>query len=79
MCSIIDIVNVRYFINYCAALVQGHVVSMRGTVIRELQYDPTYDKPAYEGEAQLPGPGFASFKPYLRPYYFRIRVCYYTC
>ena len=53
------------------------MVSMRGTVIRELDYDPTYDKPAYEGEAQLPGPGFASFKPYLRPYYFKFRVCWY--
>lgn len=52
----------------------GHVVSMRGTIIRELEYDPTCDKPAYEGEAQIPGPGFASFKPYLRPYYFKFRM-----
>ena len=50
------------------------MVSMRGTVIRELLPDLSYDKPAYEGEPQLPGPGFASFKPYLRPYYFRLRV-----
>lgn len=63
--------NTIYLVN---CYLQGYVVSMRGTVIRELFHDPNYDKPAYEGEAQVPGPGFASFKPYLRPYYFKLRV-----
>ena len=47
---------------------------MHGTIIQIVPYDPTLVGPVYTGATQSMGPGFAPFKPYLRPSYFFIRV-----
>ena len=58
---------------------QGKVVDFSENVIREIPYDPndtndTNTGPVYTGPLQVHAPGFAPFKPYLRPTYFYIRV-----
>ena len=43
---------------------------------------PAPNGPVYDGPAQVLGPGFAPFKPYLRPHFFHLRVSInhiYTC
>ena len=53
---------------------QGKIVDVHETIIREVPPGPTPEGPVYDGPAQVLGPGFAPFKPYLRPYYFHLRV-----
>ena len=50
------------------------VVDMHGKIIQAVPYDPQFSGPAYTGATQTLGPGFAPFKPYLRPSYFFLRV-----
>ena len=54
--------------------VQGVIVDTHGQIIGNLNYDPNWEGPVYNGENQILGPGFAPFKPYLRPKYFISRV-----
>ncbi len=51
------------------------MVDIHGNPIRHIEYDPTWEGPVYIGDNQTLGPGYAPFKPYLRPKYFQIRVC----
>ena len=54
-------------------------MDIHGNVIQEVPYDPAKKDPIYTGPQQVLGPGFAPFKPYLRPPYFYLRVrAYYT-
>ena len=55
-------------------LVQGNLVDLHGNVIRYVDYNPDQQDPVYTGPLQLLGPGFAPFKPYVRPAYFYARV-----
>ncbi|XP_019864267.1 PREDICTED: E3 ubiquitin-protein ligase MARCH6-like isoform X1 [Amphimedon queenslandica] len=52
----------------------GVVVDMHGNVIMTLPYDPNWEGPVHPGPAEVLGPGFAPFKPYLRTKYFFLRV-----
>lgn len=57
---------------------QGVLVDVHGSIIREVPYNPTHEGPLYTGRLQVIGPGFAPFKPYLRPsnFYFRVSHCH---
>lgn len=56
---------------------QGNLVDLHGKVIRYVDYNPEQQDPVYTGPLQVLGPGFAPFKPYVRPPYFYTRVsCY---
>lgn len=63
--------------------IQGDVVDIQENVVRHVPVDPSQDGPApdgpvYDGPVQILGPGFAPFKPYLRPRFFYIRVSGYS-
>jgi E3 ubiquitin-protein ligase MARCH6 len=47
---------------------------MHGNIIHYLEYDSDWEGPAYVGANEVIGPGFAPFKPYLRPSYFFLRI-----
>ena len=49
-------------------------MDVHGNVIREVPFDASHEGAVYTGRLQVLGPGFAPFKPYLRPKYFYIRV-----
>jgi E3 ubiquitin-protein ligase MARCH6 len=52
----------------------GRVVDMHGTVLYELPDGTPQPGPVYGGNPQVLGPGFAPFKPYLRPRYFVLKL-----
>lgn len=52
---------------------QGILVDVHGSIIREVPFDSNEDS-LYTGHLQVIGPGFAPFKPYLRPRHFYFRV-----
>ena len=51
-------------------------MDLNENLLREIPYNPDVanQEPPYTGPLQVLGPGFAPFKPYLRPYYFFPRV-----
>ena len=54
-------------------------MDIQENVLRHVPQDPGHDGPApdgpvHDGPVQILGPGFAPFKPYLRPRFFYIRV-----
>lgn len=53
---------------------KGDVVDVHGSVLREVPFGADGDGPVFTGRLQVIGPGFAPFKPYLRPHYFYFRV-----
>ena len=53
---------------------QGNRVDLHGKVLRYVDYDPDQQDPVYTGPLQVLGPGFAPFKPYVRPKHFYTRV-----
>ena len=66
------------------------MVDIHENVIRHIPADPNpdhsdtpeqngadHDGPVYDGPVQVLGPGFAPFKPYLRPPFFYLRVSIY--
>lgn len=55
------------------------MVDVHGSIIREVPYDADNDGSIFTGRLQVIGPGFAPFKPYLRPKYFYFRVSYFIC
>ena len=50
------------------------MVDLHENMIREVPYDPNHEGPVYTGPLEVLGPGFAPFKPYLRPPFFHLRV-----
>ena len=48
-------------------------MDVHGAAIAHVPDDPEYNAPLYT-RLQVIGPGFAPFKPYLRPKYFYFRV-----
>ena len=56
---------------------QGNLVDLHGKHIRSVDYDPDQQDPVYTGPLQVLGPGFAPFKPYVRPSYFYTRVSHF--
>ena len=50
------------------------MVDVHGSVLREVLPGAHVDGPVFTGRLQVVGPGFAPFKPYLRPHYFYLRV-----
>ena len=60
-------------LNHCMCP-QGTVVDMRGQAMHELPEGDPQPGPVYNGEPQVLGPGFAPFKPYLRPKFFYVKV-----
>lgn len=58
----------------CLDVTQGVVVDLHGDVLQEVPPDAEQEGPVYTGPLQVLGPGFAPFKPYLRPSYFYLRV-----
>ncbi|KAL5467202.1 hypothetical protein EMCRGX_G031401 [Ephydatia muelleri] len=52
----------------------GTVVDINEAVIRHIPYDPQFPGPVYDGPLQVTGPGYAPFKPYLRPRLFYLRI-----
>ena len=63
------------FIVHYHFICKGTIVDVHGKVIQVLDYDSNWESPAYTGPNQVIGPGFAPFKPYLRPGWFYLRVC----
>ena len=55
-------------------ILQGTVVDMRGQAMLDLPEGNPQPGPVYNGEPQVLGPGFAPFKPYLRPKFFHLKV-----
>ena len=55
---------------------QGSVVDINEVVIRHIPYDIQFQGPVYDGPVQVIGPGYAPFKPYLRPRLFYLRVSF---
>lgn len=55
-------------------VLQGTVVDMRGQAMQDLPEGNPQPGPVYNGEPQVLGPGFAPFKPYLRPKFFHLKV-----
>ena len=53
---------------------QGNLVDLHGKVLRYVDFNPDQQDPVYTGPLQVLGPGFAPFKPYVRPNRFYIRV-----
>lgn len=53
---------------------QGNLVDLHENILREVPYDPNHEGPIYTGPLEVLGPGFAPFKPYLRPPFFHFRV-----
>ena len=58
----------------CLCVLQGTVVDMRGQAMQDLPEGNPQPGPVYNGEPQVLGPGFAPFKPYLRPKFFHLKV-----
>lgn len=56
---------------------QGNLVDLHGKVLRYVDYNPDQQDPVYTGPLQVLGPGFAPFKPYVRPKHFYTRVSLY--
>ena len=50
------------------------MVDVHGSILRTVPSDADVKGPVYSGRLQVIGPGFAPFKPYLRPRYFYLRV-----
>ena len=53
---------------------KGNLVDLHGKVLRYVDYNPDQQDPVYTGPLQVLGPGFAPFKPYVRPKHFYTRV-----